>query len=222
MGVLIIFFILKYKSLFHIVIFISNLKHYSIMTNPSCYYHPSREAMDKCESCGKLICVECKNVYRYRRSSGTSDHRRYYYMSQELCTPCFCDANIKGAKMTKYQPFLMLIPIVFMGIMFMFISGNIGSMGVLSNILPMMILPVFIVLIPFGIIFLVLLRNSLLSPKKEAEFNMRKQEFFNNISVPSGAPASVPVHSSAPAYCKQCGSNLDPDEKFCSQCGSET
>ena len=48
------------------------------MSNINCYYHPNRNAIEKCELCGKTICLECKRVYRETRSHGTSDNRSLF------------------------------------------------------------------------------------------------------------------------------------------------
>lgn len=168
------------------------------------------------------MCVECKNVFRFRGSSGTAQYRRYYSVSQDLCTPCFCDANIKTAKMTKYQAIICFIPMV---VLMVFFFGFFGFFSFSSSIMVFMMLPIIVMIIAFGVIMIVMMRSATLSPKKKAEFQMRKQNFLNSVSMPSGVPASVsaPINGSisTPAYCQQCGADLDPNEKFCSQCGSE-
>ena len=65
---------------------------------PSCHYHPNRDAITKCEQCGKLICIECKMIFRKQHSAGTSEHRTYYVTQHEVCPPCFYDLNIKTIK----------------------------------------------------------------------------------------------------------------------------
>ena len=53
---------------------------YSINLGNQCYYHPSREALTKCEHCGEIICVECRTIYRGDVILG--------YPDEELCFQC--------------------------------------------------------------------------------------------------------------------------------------
>ena len=54
------------------------------MEKPICYFHPNREATEKCAKCGKFLCLECqKNV---RISSGVSDHRSVHI--EIYCSEC--------------------------------------------------------------------------------------------------------------------------------------
>ncbi|MHA1167878.1 MAG: hypothetical protein ACTSP4_10820 [Candidatus Hodarchaeales archaeon] len=61
-------------------------------TSARCFYHPDREAVEKCEKCGRLICLEDKMVYR---TVGTmdSDGRRYI-----LCPICYNERQKAAAK----------------------------------------------------------------------------------------------------------------------------
>ncbi|MHA1674818.1 MAG: B-box zinc finger protein [Promethearchaeota archaeon] len=49
------------------------------MNNLTCKYHSDREASAKCERCGAMVCLECKNVLRQTHSSSShsSDHHGY-------------------------------------------------------------------------------------------------------------------------------------------------
>ena len=60
----------------------------------NCHYHPGREATEKCDHCGKLLCLECKRVYQYTYSEedsfgdSTFSDTTYHYMRYELCPEC--------------------------------------------------------------------------------------------------------------------------------------
>ena len=59
-----------------------------------CAYHPEREANTKCEKCGKLICLECKQAFT--TTHGTEDTR--YSVRHEYCQACYYDYKIKSTK----------------------------------------------------------------------------------------------------------------------------
>ena len=52
-------------------------------SKPTCYIHPNREAVDRCERCKQMVCVECKTKYR---SFGGMDRADDIYI---YCPPCY-------------------------------------------------------------------------------------------------------------------------------------
>ncbi len=63
------------------------------MNNLTCKYHSGRDASAKCERCGAMVCIECKNVLRQTHSSSShsSDHRssHTYTTRHDLCPECY-------------------------------------------------------------------------------------------------------------------------------------
>ena len=51
------------------------------MTNQQCKYHPGQNAISKCEECGALVCLECKNIYRPMYSTSHSSRRYGFDMN---------------------------------------------------------------------------------------------------------------------------------------------
>jgi len=45
----------------------------------NCYYHPDRDVVGMCVSCGKPICLECKVVFK----------------DKLYCNPCIADGKLK-------------------------------------------------------------------------------------------------------------------------------
>jgi len=190
--------------------------------NLNCHFHPYRDAIGKCEQCGKLLCVECKNIYRRRHSTGSGDHISYYYNQQELCTPCFYDEKIK-----RYHPAgyicLILFGFIFLGASIFMFNESIDFMNSwmsATNDPSPSILPFFtsifiivaIGLIAFGIISLI---NA---PKKVKELEAKKKVFYEMISSSDKARESSYLKYK---YCSLCGSQDDLNAKYCSNCGGE-
>ena len=104
-------FLLKVKHIFTcfltIEIFINpkvTIKY--IMEHLTCFYHPNREATQKCSKCGKLICLECQTTVRSTTSSNVI-HERVY------CPEC-------GKIAKNIRKIFMLVGFVLMGIMLIF------------------------------------------------------------------------------------------------------
>ena len=96
----------------------------------SCFYHPNREAVDKCEKCNRLICLEDKMIYR-TTGGQYSDGRKYV-----LCPICY---NERERAAARARPFILIccgafciifaLFAIFMLITMLEIFGNIGDMG---------------------------------------------------------------------------------------------
>jgi len=47
------------------------------MEQLTCFYHPNREATQKCSRCGKFLCLECQKKVTHRSSQGGISERVY-------------------------------------------------------------------------------------------------------------------------------------------------
>jgi len=165
----------------------------------NCFYHPEREANTKCEKCGKIICLECKTVYRVSHSSGTGDHRRTYTSRYEYCPVCFYDQKIKSygpqAKKGAFTLTTILLVIIFVSVVFMDTYFSLFFL---------------IILIPLDISILVY------GPRKVKESEIKKAEFLNSLKTVQ------PVKEEPLKFllCPECGSQLEPEVSECSYCGS--
>ena len=188
--------------------------------NPSCYYHPSRNAITKCESCGKLICVECKNIFQQTHSAGTPEHRTYYVTRNELCTPCFYDKRIKAIKIGRVVPicfgtFFLVIGIIFFRVMYSFTS--IVSEGLEDPFIFYSYVPLIMFTCIGFIVILVGVLKFATSGKKITDMEAKKTEFLKSVASASSAKGRTqPVKRE---YCHHCGNKINPGEKICEQCG---
>jgi len=202
-------------------------------SNPKCSYHPNRDAVTKCEMCGKLICVECKNVYQQQHSHTTSSsfdsdslsHTTYSYTRHEVCTPCFYERKIKGLE-SPGNYCVIIFGIIFTGIasfmtyMFINFAANWGGPAMFSP-LPFIFIPIIFIIIGIGMI-LGGVRSRLTAPQKVEALKLKKEEFFKNLSsTPSITQATVSSAPSRYKTCPYCGDKVDKDEKICDKCGAE-
>ncbi len=78
------------------------------MEHLTCFYHPNREATQKCSKCGKLICLECQTTVR-TTSSGTSN----IALTRMYCPECGKTAkNIRKVSMIVAFSLIIIIGIV--------------------------------------------------------------------------------------------------------------
>lgn len=165
-----------------------------------CAYHPEREASEKCEECGKLICLECKTVY-HSSVHGGSEHA--YSVRYEFCPVCFYNKKIK-----KYGPSTMIESAIF-------VIGPIIFVIYLQSyeFLPaLMRLQIWLILggiaVGFGIY------GFIYSPIKLKEFKRKKEEFLN------GLEPLIKEEVIQKNFCPECGTRNEPDASICSYCGA--
>ncbi|UYP46196.1 hypothetical protein NEF87_002481 [Candidatus Lokiarchaeum ossiferum] len=92
------------------------------MSDPKCKFHPDRIAVETCENCHSLVCVECKR----KKEIST----RY---SEMLCAPCFYDSFIAPRPLVWkiFGIIFILVSLVFffLGISFIEMGGIFLSIG---------------------------------------------------------------------------------------------
>jgi len=171
-----------------------------------CVYHPDREASTKCEKCGKLICLECKQTFT--TTHGTEDSR--YSVRHEYCQVCYYDYKIKSA---KYTPVVCVISILFFIISLImintFISNTDFSPEDLSTPILIMYAGLFISIIVS--IYLLLVYR----PKKIALYENKKQIFLTSTGKSPSSKEAKPIEK----FCSECGNKLEPGVSVCSYCG---
>ena len=69
------------------------------MEQLNCFYHPNREAKNKCCKCGKLLCLECQK--HVRMSSRAIDPRIY-------CPECE-NRTKRGMKISMFGGIILMI-----------------------------------------------------------------------------------------------------------------
>lgn len=172
-----------------------------------CAYHPERDASTKCEKCGKVICLECKQAFT--TTHGTEDSR--YSVRHEYCQVCYYDYKIKS---TKYSPIACVFGIIFfiIGLIMVntFISNTDISPSALSIPITIMYAGLIISIILSLYLFLVY------RPKKMAFYEDKKQIFLSGTRKAPSVKEEKPVEK----FCSECGSKLEPGESVCSYCGS--
>ncbi|NHI94041.1 MAG: zinc-ribbon domain-containing protein [Candidatus Lokiarchaeota archaeon] len=203
----------------------------------NCYYHPDREAINKCENCGKLLCVECKQVLHrtYSRGSyssqGRYSHSHYYSINYDLCPECYYDAQIAAT-----SPKMCIISFVILAVFASIMMGMMIGVDVMINsITPgfsnfsmptpgmFIFIPILIIVVGGVIIFYIAFISY---PKKRQQFISEKEEFLKSIGLENYNPPRT--ESSGSEYqinnvniCPNCGEKIEPDDKFCNECGNK-
>lgn len=202
-------------------------------SNPNCEYHPDRDAITKCETCGKLICVECKNIFQQQHSRSSSHgfgsdshtHTSYYYTRHELCTPCFYERKIKVVQ-SPFNYCIIIFGVIFTAVailmtsFFLNFAAMWGGPAAFSPA-PFVFVPIIFILIGIGMI-IAGIRSRLTAPQKAEAFKVKREEFFKNLSgTPSTSQASADYDPSQYVSCPYCGDKVDIGEKICDKCGSD-
>ncbi len=186
------------------------------MTALTCKYHPDREANSKCEKCGAMVCLECKNIFRRSYSSGTDSSS--YTSTYELCPECYAIA-VKQS----YNPLCFVAP----AIMVLFIIGGVTMVFWDTGF------SAIFLMIPIPILGILGYQFFIKGPREKAEAERKKAAALGNLSHFSNLNSSYSSNlqnthfngntnfsDSKPMYCEQCGKRLDSDSKFCKYCGN--
>ncbi len=176
--------------------------------NVSCYYHPNRDAITKCEKCGKLICVECKMVIGETRYDDTGDNSYTYSKRQEFCKLCYYNKKIKIYSAEGNLFFYICLFIIL--------------------IIISLISPIYMVFSIF--LAVVCLIGTLTAPKKLSKNLAEKEKFLNSLDQSLKKTSisnknnqySKDDNTSDLTYCQQCGKRIDINATFCNLCNNST
>ncbi|MCG3219232.1 MAG: zinc-ribbon domain-containing protein [Candidatus Heimdallarchaeota archaeon] len=191
------------------------------MSGSYCDYHPDKKAIETCEECGKLICIECKKVVYEKKSR--SNHMisgmgtgSYYVVKQEFCPVCYYTLQEKKASNNPTQTVT--------GIMVFFMIGLFMIWGTQEDFIPFMF-TILIILVPLLLIGASVLNMPKLTlgpsenPKAIVARNQR-EKFLKNLRTDNDylrKEASSKYYPSG--FCSYCGEKLEPGDIFCSFCG---
>ena len=191
------------------------------MSSQQCYFHPNIQAIDKCERCNKLICLQDKRTYS--RSYGTSSISNNTYNSYDIpvkytyCPPCYYQAMESGYRSYKkisaiQKPFMLIFMIPFilvpLGMISMMINSPFGA-GLF------ILFPIIFIFIAVGFFIMILVGQSTASKNLNSEMGRIKQDkdqFYSSRSSTSNFNMNE-------IYCNQCGSKIQKSDLFCSNCG---
>jgi len=214
------------------------------MSEPTCNYHPERTAVEKCERCGKLICLECKMVYHETRSIGrrpssglqssfgSSTRRSYYDTRYEVCPVCFYELQEEGVAKSKapmymgvgFLGFFVLIIVLFFIPFYSIVNEVPSSRGSAFSTM-FIVIPIIMLLIPGSILFFIIYKMVVTDPKTSNEAKAKKEEFLRSVGQRSGFTGSSRLSSSkkhkASGFCSYCGDELVPGDQYCPSCGKE-
>ena len=195
---------------------------FGITDQSMCNYHPNRPAVDKCERCNRLICVEDKMVYRDARYRSHNYQYRYRYETPyTFCPVCYYEV-IKQQNVGGGVVFAKLFSICFLSIfilIFISVFGFIFTIPEISDLpsgfnIFFTIFPLFFIAIP-GLIILGLVISLIRSPRRASEATQEQEVFL------SQANTSVPFERNN-IVCNQCGALLQRSDRFCPTCGDST
>jgi hypothetical protein len=181
----------------------------------TCYIHKDRTAIDRCSTCRKYICLECK------RPSRNSD---YYDDSKHYVCPLCLAREIEEKE--ENQPGLVFVfSICFIFVIFIIIAFGLSSMGS-SNLEPESDFGGFIVAIVIIIFFGLMGIGVYVAIKKEKKKEPIKQATEIRAKVKKAMEESskkvailTNEDGQRPLYCKFCGAPLQKDKNECEYCG---
>ena len=188
-----------------------------------CYYHHDITAVNKCEQCGKSICLDCVRISKVRHSGGR--HSSGYTEKFELCAPCHFD-RIQNTGIGMHL-FLILFGSVFALFPLISILSFPGVPGI-----ALLFISVF-VFAGIGVAYKGL-KGILELPRKKEEARQEKELFLNSlqqtrVEIPVESSSPNPTSSFSPVkgesgtfFCQQCGKTVSKDAAFCSHCGDST
>lgn len=86
------------------------------MTPAKCNYHPNMEAIDRCPSCNKDICIQCQKIYgEINKSEGIQT-----IIEHQICPVCYWEYRISKIKNKASNLFKKYISILFSVILVVF------------------------------------------------------------------------------------------------------
>ena len=175
-----------------------------------CAYHLEREASSKCEKCGKLICLECKMVYRQTVHGGSGDSSYAYSKRYEYCPVCYYDAKAKIYKYSSIVGFFTIGMLIFM-LFVVFLPTSPLSYSHPAMYIPLIIISIMLAIAVIVVVYLHFIRR----PKKVGELDAKKEEFLRSIKTPTKNIDEEEMGF----FCTECGNKIDPDASICSYCG---
>ncbi len=216
------------------------------MSTALCFYHSDRQAVEKCERCGRLLCLEDKIKKNYTRNEGTSEHSNYVHYSVILCPLCDINQELKTRKNMLnplgliFASFFVIIPFI-VGMIFIGISLNVINSELNppqspfswihqsgpNYFLILFMIPFLLAGIGFGIIVPLFIIKKALSeikqnPTKIEELQQRKRTFIHSMTSKEALNLFENSLEDNIITCFQCGAKIWPQEKFCSNCGDST
>lgn len=180
-----------------------------------CAYHPNRNATDKCEKCGKVICPECKMVDRETHYGGTGDSSYAYSTGYDYCPVCFYDKKIRKYSFFNYLGAIIItIGVIVYIIIIMQIFGGFGEWAKTVRIFDMILFS-----LPIILVVALDINNFIFAPikarKKNKRFTEKKLEFLNSLE----SAGLLYEEKQMRLHCPECGNKLDPGTSVCSYCG---
>ncbi|MHA1520859.1 MAG: zinc ribbon domain-containing protein [Promethearchaeota archaeon] len=215
------------------------------MSRLTCKYHSDREANSKCERCGAMVCLECKNVLRQTHSSSSSMndssfHNNTYVTRHDLCPECYAEKINKSNNPCCF--FVIVIFIIgFMGIAYAMFTG-ISSLtdgffddspfedsplgdDPLGGGLFTVVFAMFLI-IPILMIFCLGYKFFVSGPKLKVEANRRRDIALSALHGTSYEAS--PSYSSSPSYTHSTSRpaqsstySLNSNRRICPKCGQE-
>ena len=169
------------------------------MGEKKCFYHFDRAATDKCDSCEKPICGECKQLYQRERRNKTP-------IKKELCPTC---------NLNKYS-----------GSVFLVFSISLFMVGLIFSSIYEEAIAFFASLLIFGLFFVIgviIYQSKMTEKRKKAKLILDKalEARFRDLekrrlqTEPKGIPGKVITA----VYCRFCGAPLPLGENTCDYCG---
>lgn len=146
------------------------------MSEINCFYHPKRNAIKKCEFCGKSICIGCRKEHRKEPYPPRGDTVINLNRKKTYCPVCYhltIINEIKGKKqyMLFSIPFFCLFLLLGILVFLVFLNSPNGSS--LTN---MLIFGIGLIAFPFFVILGSIHEILVNNPKKirKAEINLEK------------------------------------------------
>ncbi len=208
--------------------------------DPTCYYHPDRNAIAHCEKCNRMVCLECKRIYRRSYYSGTSHHRHRYVERYEYCPICMHtqkEKNIKGGSLSLIC--FAIVAFIMFAIFFMSADDMTNNSGFGGSALdsffdgPKLIFGLII----GGMMLCGITKLIFVDPKTKAENERQKQNFIKKVGLNQNydrillnspqKEITMPKYQDTVVersyfYCRQCGEKLTKKIRFCPACGDTT